>query len=55
MSSVKLGPVLAKAFLELVRHIHVSIKKWANLWTYVKLNLFKVRSRVRVNLKSYRC
>ena len=48
MSSVKLGPVLAKAFLELVRHMHVTMKKW----TYVKLNLFKMRSGVRVNLKS---
>ena len=27
MSSVKLGPVLAKAFLELVRHLQVTRKK----------------------------
>ena len=27
MSSVKLGPVLAKAFLELVRHLHGTRKK----------------------------
>ena len=53
MSSVKLGPVLAKAFLELVRHLQVTRKKMGKFMDIcqIEFDLSEVRGQGQPKIK----
>ena len=53
MSSVKLGPVLAKAFLELVRHLQVTRKKMGKFMDICQIEfvLSEVRGQGQPKIK----